>query len=69
MDTNFDVFPAKVVSLHSYWLADGRLSYAVKSGVEVFARISNALGQHYQDVFGYRTEPRAVYAGVRLSSR
>jgi outer membrane cobalamin receptor len=45
------------------------LSYAVRPGVEVFGRISNALGQHYEDVFGYRTEPRAVYAGIRLEGR
>ena len=29
--------------------------------------MSNALNQHYQDVFGYRTEERAIYGGVRLS--
>lgn len=64
-----DTFPFDRVSLGSYWLADARLSYAVKPGVELFGRISNTLGQHYEDVFGYRTEPRAVYAGVRLSRR
>jgi outer membrane cobalamin receptor len=33
----------------------------------VYARGANLLGQRYQDVYSYRTEPRAVYAGVRLS--
>jgi hypothetical protein len=27
------------------------------------------LNQHYEDVFSYRTEPRAIYAGVRLAGR
>jgi vitamin B12 transporter len=64
-----DTFPFDRVNLGSYWLADARLSYAVRPGLEMFARMSNALGQHYEDVFGYRTEPRAIYAGVRLSGR
>ena len=62
-----DTFPFDRVTLGSYWLADARLAYAITPGVELFGRMSNALGQHYQDVFGYRTEPRAVYAGIRLS--
>lgn len=61
-----DTFPFDRVVLGSYWLADARLAYAIRPGIEAFGRISNALGQHYQDVFGYRTEPRAVYAGLRL---
>jgi len=64
-----DTFPFDRVSLSSYWLADGRIAYAVRPGIEVFGRVSNALNQHYEDVFGYRTEPRAAYAGIKLSSR
>lgn len=64
-----DTFPFDRVSLSSYWLADARIAYAVRPGLEVFGRVSNALNQHYEDVFGYRTEPRAFYAGLRLSGR
>jgi vitamin B12 transporter len=64
-----DTFPFDRVTLGSYWLADARVAYALRPGVELFGRMSNALGQHYEDVFGYRTEPRAVYAGLRLTSR
>jgi vitamin B12 transporter len=64
-----DTFPFDRVTLGSYWLADARVAYAIRPGVELFGRMSNALGQHYEDVFGYRTEPRAAYAGLRLSSR
>jgi len=66
-DTNFDVFPAQAVRLKSYWLAGARLSYPVRRGIEIFARGSNLLNQTYQDVFGYRTEGRAIFAGIRLS--
>jgi vitamin B12 transporter len=64
-----DTFPFDRVTLGSYWLADARIAYSVRSGIELFARMSNALGQHYEDVFGYRTEGRAVYGGLRISSR
>jgi vitamin B12 transporter len=63
---NRDVFPFDRLTLGSYWLADARLAYAVRPGVELFARGSNLLGEHYQDVFSYRTEPRGIYAGVRF---
>jgi len=64
---NRDTFPFARVTLSSYWLADARVAYSVRSGIELFARGSNLLDQRYQDVFSYRTEGRAVYAGVRLS--
>ena len=64
-----DTFPFDRVALGSYWLANARIAYALTSGLELFARTTNALNQRYQDVFGYRTEKRAVYAGVRFSGR
>jgi len=64
---NRDVFPFDRLTLGAYWLADARLAYAVRPGIELFARGSNLLGQHYQDVFSYRTEGRALYAGLRVS--
>ena len=53
-----DTFPFDRVSLGSYWLADARVAYAIRPGVELFARSANAAQRsRYQDVFGYRTEP------------
>jgi vitamin B12 transporter len=69
LDTNFDVFPAEQVRLHAYWLAGARLAYAVRPDIELFVRATNLLDQHYQDVFGYRTEGRAAYVGLRLVDR
>lgn len=64
-----DTFPFDRVTLASYWLADARVGYEIAPGIEAFGRMSNAFGQHYEDVFGYRTEPRAVYAGLQFSRR
>jgi vitamin B12 transporter len=66
---NRDVFPFDRLTLGSYWLADARVAYAIRPGVELFARGSNLLDQRYQDVFSYRTEGRGVYAGIRLAGR
>lgn len=65
---NRDIFPFDRLALGSYWLADARVAYAVRSGMELFARGSNLLDQRYQDVFTYRTEGRALYAGIRLTA-
>ena len=64
---NRDVFPFDRVALGSYWLADARIAYVIRPGVELFARGSNLLNQRYQDVYSYRTDRRGVFAGVRLS--
>ena len=64
---NRDVFPFDRLTLGSYWLADARIAYSIRPGLELFARGANLLDQHYQDVFNYRTEGRAIYAGLRLS--
>ena len=66
---NRDTFPFASVTLRSYWLADARVAYTIRRGIELFARGSNLLDEHYEDVFSYRSEGRGVYAGVRLSSR
>lgn len=65
-DTNFDTFTP--VTLHAYWLAGGRVAYALRPGFEIFVRGANLLNQRYEDVFGYHTEGRAGYVGFRISS-
>ena len=66
---NRDTFPFDRLTLGSYWLADARVAYAVRPGIELFARGSNLLDQRYQDVFSYRTEGRGLFAGIRLADR
>jgi vitamin B12 transporter len=61
-----DTFPFDRVALRSYWLANARVAHEVRPGVDLFVRGSNLLGQRYQDVFGYRTEGRGLFAGVSL---
>ena len=63
-----DIAPFDLVRLSSYWLAGARVAYAVRPGIEVFARAANAFDSHYSDVSGYRTEGRSFYGGIRLSA-
>lgn len=63
-----DTFPFDPVALGAYWLASARVAYSVTPRVQLFARMTNALNQKYQDVFSYRTEPRGIFLGVRLAS-
>ena len=63
------LLPAQAVQLGSYWLGGARIAYAVNRRVELFARAANAFDERYQDVFGYRTEGRSLYAGIRLADR
>ena len=69
IDTDFDVFPARRVTLGNYWLAGARVAYDVSPSVQIFARSANALNASYQDAVGYRTEPRSIYAGIRIAPR
>ena len=68
IDTDFETFPFRRVTLGSYWLAGARVAFDVTRGVQLFARTSNAFDADYQDALGYRTEGRSVHAGIRLAS-
>ena len=63
-----DTFPFDAVALGSYWLAGARVACSITPRVQLFARMTNALNQKYQDVFSYRTEPRGIFLGVRLAN-
>ena len=67
IDTDFESFPFRRVTLGSYWLAGARVAYEVSGGVQLFTRAANAFDESYQDALGYRTEGRSVYAGIRLA--
>jgi vitamin B12 transporter len=65
-DFDFDPFPAKIVRLGDYLLASVRLGRQVTRTLEAFVRAENLLDARYQDVVGYNTPGRTVYAGLRL---
>ncbi|MDQ8754825.1 TonB-dependent receptor [Sphingosinicella sp. LHD-64] len=66
-DTDFDVFPSPVVTLDDYALASLRIGYRILPQLELYARMENAFDADYQDVIGYNTPGRTVYAGLRVA--
>jgi len=66
IDSDFDLFPAPRLTLDAYVLASARVAYQIVEGLEAFARIENAFDEDYQDVVGYATQGRSLYAGLRF---
>ncbi|HEX8239242.1 MAG TPA: TonB-dependent receptor [Allosphingosinicella sp.] len=68
-DTDFDVVPARAVTLGDYVLASARLAWQISPTLEAYVRAENAFDSRYQDVVGYRTPGRTAYAGLRFRFR
>ena len=71
--TRSDIFfppypsPSAIVTLGNYWLLDATTQFEVSDSVTVFLKGSNLLDTDYEQVYGYRTQGRAAYLGVRLN--
>ncbi len=59
--------PSEIVTLDDYWLLDATISFDINPNTEVYLRGSNLLDEKYEQVYGYRTPGRSIYAGLRLS--
>jgi len=66
-DTDFDLYPAALVRLHDYVLGSLRAAYRILPQLELYARVEDAFDADYQDVVGYNTPGRTVYAGLRVA--
>ena len=67
-DDAFDVFfNRSLVTLDDYWLVNTAVSYKLEKGMEVFARVENALDSQYQEVYGFATPGMTAFAGIRFS--
>ncbi|QNN65902.1 TonB-dependent receptor [Sphingomonas rhizophila] len=69
IDTDFDQFPAKRLTLSGYALVNARLAYRLTNSLELTLRTANLLDARYVDAIGYRTEGRSVHVGLRVSPR
>jgi vitamin B12 transporter len=65
---SFDTGPVGgEVRLGGYVLVDLRASYELLDRLEIYARVENATGKHYETEYEYGTLGRVAYAGVRAS--
>ena len=67
IDRDFDLFPAPLVRLDDYVLGSLRIAYRIAPPLELYLRAENAFDADYQDVVGYNTPGRTVYAGLRVA--
>ncbi|WP_129794605.1 TonB-dependent siderophore receptor [Sphingosinicella sp. CPCC 101087] len=67
IDTDFDLVPAATVRLDDHVLASLNIAYRLLPQLELFARAENGFDADYQDVVGYNTPGRTVYAGLRVA--
>jgi vitamin B12 transporter len=58
---------ANRIALGGYVLLDLRLSYALKDRLELYGRIENATGKHYETAYQYGTYGRVGFAGLRAT--
>jgi vitamin B12 transporter len=62
-----EVFARSRVTLDEYWLINLAASYKLQKGVELFAKVENALDAQYEEVFGYNTPGATAFAGLRFT--
>lgn len=53
------------VRLDSFTLVNLAAQYTMNSNFTVFARIENVLDEEYEEVFGFATPGRSIFAGIR----
>ncbi len=56
---------ANRIALGGYALIDLRLSYALRDRIELYGRVENAGGKHYETAYQYGTPGRSGYVGIR----
>jgi len=58
---------ADKIALGGYVLVDLRISYALGDRLELYGRVDNATGKHYETAYLYGTYGRVGFAGVRAT--
>lgn len=58
---------ANDIKLGGYVLADLRASYALGHRLDLYARVENVTGKHYETEYQYGTLGRSAYAGLRAT--
>ena len=66
-DDWFITFPATRVRLKSFVLVGVAGSYRFNNRLSLFGRVDNLLDERYEETFGYRSNSRGVYAGIKMA--
>ncbi|MEC9375126.1 MAG: TonB-dependent receptor, partial [Pseudomonadota bacterium] len=52
------------IKLDNYWLVNATLKYNLTNKINIFTRFSNLLDKNFEDIYGFNTQDRAIYAGI-----
>jgi vitamin B12 transporter len=66
-DDNESGVGSGLVQLGGYVLVDLRMSYKLRDRLELYTRVENLTGKHYETIYEYGTYGRVAYAGVRAT--
>jgi vitamin B12 transporter len=66
-DDDFSSFPASRVELDAYTLVNLTFGFEVTKLVALTARVDNLFDKNYENVYGFASPGRGVFAGVRLN--
>jgi len=66
-DDDFSSFPASRVELDAYTLVNLTFGFEITKLVALTARVDNVFDKDYENVYGFSTPGRGVFAGVRLN--
>lgn len=67
LDNSFSMTGTKRVALGSYTLVNIGGSYKLNERLEAYGRIENLFDEQYQEVFGYNTQGRTAFIGLKGS--
>lgn len=66
-DNNFESYPPARERLSPYGIVDLRMTFQAAKGVRLYGRIENLLDEQYQDVLGFGTYGRGLFAGLEVT--
>jgi vitamin B12 transporter len=66
-DDDFSSFPARRVELGAYTLVNLTFGFEITRLVALTARVDNVFDKDYENVYGFASPGRGVFAGVRLN--
>ncbi|PTW60624.1 vitamin B12 transporter [Breoghania corrubedonensis] len=65
VDNNYTTSPSSRADLAGYTLVNAGAKYRINDRFEVYGRIDNMFDADYEEVYGYNTQGRVAYVGVK----
>ena len=67
MTDNYFGATTQLKTLKAFTLVNLDADFKITKNIQLYGRVENALDENYEEVFGYRTQGRAAYVGIRAT--